>query len=134
MNDHQAIPKIMIILYVRNQRISKEFYCKVLKREPLVDVPGMTEFELGENILMGLMPNDGMARILGEKMPHPDTGYGIPRCELYLPVTDPDDGLRKLVEYGGKCISEGSLRNWGHHVAYGADPDEHIIAFAKDNP
>ncbi len=47
-------------------------------------VPGMTEFIISENLKLGLMPEVGIAKILFEKTPHPSTGNGIPRCELYI--------------------------------------------------
>ena len=35
-----------VILYVKNQQISREFYTKVLGMEPTLNVPGMTESQL----------------------------------------------------------------------------------------
>lgn len=71
---------IEFILYVSDQRLSKEFYSKVLQFKPSLDVSGMTEFTLAENIKLGLMPNDGIAKILTPKVPHPAEGSGIPGC------------------------------------------------------
>ena len=80
---------------------------------------------------MGIMPEDGIARIMGDAVPHPGTGNGIPRCELYLPVEDAEVSYGKLIQNGGKGISSPGKRSWGHIVAYGSDPDGHILAFAK---
>ncbi|MEA3392756.1 MAG: hypothetical protein U9Q91_07230, partial [Candidatus Marinimicrobia bacterium] len=71
---------IMFILYVTDQTKSKTFYQEVLQIEPSLDVPGMTEFKLENNVLLGLMPNDGIAQILGDTLPHPKKGAGIPGC------------------------------------------------------
>jgi hypothetical protein len=135
MSEHDSIslPKTMIILYVHDQAVSKTFYRNVLNHEPSLDVPGMTEFELTKDVLLGLMPNDGIAQLLGTKVPHPDSGTGIPRCEIYIPVSNPDECYYNLIQLGGTGISGGTHRNWGHYVAYGADPDGHVIAFAKQN-
>jgi len=121
----------MFILYVADQQRSREFYRRVLGREPVLDVPGMTEFKLTETSSLGLMPEDGIVQILGESLPHPRAGSGVPRAELYLPVDDPAQGLAALVAAGGREVSPAAERTWGDLAAYGADPDGHIIAFAR---
>ena len=120
-----------VILYVKNQQISREFYIKVLGVEPTLDVPGMTEFTIAENLKLGLMPEDSIAGILTTKAPHPATGSGIPRCELYVYTDDIEKKYKKAVEAGAKEISPIELRNWGDRAGYLADPDGHIIAFAE---
>lgn len=124
--------KMMIIIYVADQKRSKEFYLKLLGVEPILDVPGMTEFELFGNITLGIMPEKGIAKILGDKVQHPETGSGIPRFEMYLFVNDPTACYKRLMELGGKGISPIAKRSWGHHVSYGMDPDGHVIAFASE--
>jgi predicted enzyme related to lactoylglutathione lyase len=121
----------MIILYVADQQRSSKFYRSVLGKEPLLDVPGMTEFELNEKTLLGLMPEAGIEKILGDKVPAPSTGKGIPRCEIYLSVPDVKKAFENLIQNGGKIISPPEIRNWGHLAAYGSDPDGHVIAFAQ---
>lgn len=123
--------KDMIILYVSDPQKSRDFYKSILRKEPLLDVPGMTEFELNANTILGLMPEESIHRILGDEMPHPAIGTGIPRCELYLSVEVPEHEYENLLNSGGTAISAPQLRDWGHTTAYGADPDGHIIAFAK---
>jgi uncharacterized glyoxalase superfamily protein PhnB len=123
--------KVIFIVYVKNQSKSRDFYKAVLQSEPILDVPGMTEFLLSDSSLLGIMPEQGIASILGKSVPHPETGNGIPRCELYLFVDDPLEYYKRLVEAGGKRISEPELRSWGDIVSYGSDPDGHIVAFAK---
>ncbi len=120
-----------VILYVKNQQISREFYTKVLGMEPTLNVPGMTEFTIAENLKLGLMPEDSIAGILTPKAPHPATGSGIPRCELYVYTDDIEKKYKKAVEAGAKEIRPIELRNWGDRAGYLADPDGHIIAFAE---
>ncbi|MFL5753798.1 MAG: VOC family protein [Bacteroidia bacterium] len=121
----------MLILYVSAQQRSKDFYSAILGIKPLLDVPGMTEFKLSEGLLLGLMPEKGIAKIICPVMPEPSKGSGIPRCELYLFVTEPDRTLDLAVKNGAKLISQAKPRDWGDTVAYCADPDGHILAFAK---
>ena len=78
---------VEFILYVADQQVSKAFYSTVLAQDPSLDVPGMTEFEL-PGCKLGLMPGAGIARIISGPLPHPESGTGIPRCELYLLVDD----------------------------------------------
>ena len=131
MKGMAPMKKAMIILYVADQKQSKDFYRAILGAEPLLDVPGMTEFPLVEGASLGLMPEAGTASFLGDVLPAAETGKGIPRCELYLFVENPDESYRILVDAGGTTISEPRARPWGDVTAYGADPDGHVIAFAK---
>jgi len=120
-----------IILYVSDQKRSRDFYSAILLKEPSLDVPGMTEFALSNNLKLGLMPENGIAKILSDKTPHPSSGNGIPRCELYLKVSNPEDSYRLAVSLGAKEISMVQHRDWGDTAGYVADPDGHIIAFAS---
>lgn len=125
------IKHLEIVLYVSNQQTSSEFYQKLFRKEPDLNVPGMTEFKLSDNCRIGLMPNMGIAKILGDKVPHPDSGNGIPRCELYLCVEDIQKEFENAINAGAKLLSPIIDRNWGDKVCYFADPDGHIIAFAE---
>jgi uncharacterized glyoxalase superfamily protein PhnB len=122
--------KPIFILYVSSQEKSREFYTSVLGTLPVLDVPGMTEFNLSEQAVLGLMPESGIVRILGETVPDPKKGNGIPRCELYIYVDDPSLYYERAIHAGAIKISSAQQRNWGDIVAYCADPDGHIIAFA----
>lgn len=53
--------KLHVILYVRDQAASAAFYRAALAVSPRLDVPGMTEFEVGGAVL-GLMPEEGIVR------------------------------------------------------------------------
>lgn len=122
------------ILYVSDQDRSCKFYEKIFRKSPDLNVPGMTEFNISENCRLGLMPNDGIAKILGEKIPHPASGSGIPRCELYLHVKDIQLEYVNAVNNGAVIISAIAERPWGDTVCYFSDPDGHIIAFAEASP
>ncbi|MCF7802094.1 MAG: glyoxalase/bleomycin resistance/dioxygenase family protein [Candidatus Marinimicrobia bacterium] len=121
----------MTILYVANQPVSCDFYENILRQKPILNVPGMTEFQLTPTHSLGLMPNDGIACILGKTVPHPSTGNGIPRCELYLFVKNLSEWYKNAMHHGAKLVSPIERQDWGDRVAYFADPDGHIIAFAE---
>lgn len=119
------------ILYVANQSKSRDFYECVLNLAPTLDVPGMTEFQLQENVKLGLMPNNGIAKILEDKTSHPSSGDGVPRCELYLKVKNAQIFMDRSILVGGTLISPLKTRDWGDKVGYIADLDGHILAFAE---
>ncbi|RUT80169.1 VOC family protein [Ancylomarina longa] len=122
---------IEFILYVADQKKSTDFYQQLLNKEPSLNVPGMTEFEWNDFVKLGLMPEDGIAKILSEKMPHPGGGNGIPRCELYLKVADAEEYIQRGIQLGAKEISSLKNRDWGDKVGYISDLDGHIIALAE---
>ncbi len=117
------------VLYVRDQKISTAFYRGVLAAEPVLDVPGMTMFALGEGATLGLMPEAGIVRLL-EEMKDPALGSGIPRAELYLQVDDPAAHHARALAGGATELSPLLDRDWGDRAAYSADPDGHILALA----
>jgi catechol 2,3-dioxygenase-like lactoylglutathione lyase family enzyme len=119
-----------IILYVADRQKSRDFYSAVLHKNPDLDVPGMTEFNLTNSLKLGLMPESGIAKILSDKTPHPGTGNGIPRCELYILLDNVEEAYEAALKAGAKEISGIQDRDWGDKVGYVADPDGHIIAFA----
>lgn|SRR5690554_2449390 len=124
--------EIEFILYVANQEKSKIYYQQLLEITPSLDVPGMTEFKLIDGVKLGLMPENGIANILKDKVPHPKLGRGIPRCELYLKVANAEAYLKRGIRLGGKEISGLKSRDWGDQVGYISDLDGHIIAFAEN--
>lgn len=123
--------KSLFIVYVQDQARSRAFYETILGTKPVLDVPGMTEFALTSSSSLGIMPEEGIARLLGDGVPHPRTGNGIPRCELYLFVSDPAEHYDRLRKAGGKAISPPEPQSWGDLAAYGADPDGHVVAIAR---
>lgn len=126
-----SIQALEIILYVEDQPASRDFYTKLLREKPVLDVPGMTAFVLSDRCRLGLMPNKGIIKILADHTPDPASGNGIPRCELYLYVDDAEAEAIHAEAIGAKLISQVSDRDWGDKAGYFADPDGHIIAFAE---
>lgn len=118
------------ILYVEDQARSAAFYRRALGREPRLDVPGMTEFELDTGAVLGLMPERGIRALLGPALPDPALARGLPRAELYLTVGDPAAHHRRAIEAGARELSAPARRDWGDVAGYLLDPDGHVLAFA----
>ena len=118
------------ILYVADQTRSRDFYRVVFGVEPVLDVPGMTEFDVA-GASLGLMPVRGIKQLLGDAIKDPVDAQNIPRCELYLRVDDPKVYVTRAIAAGARELNPLQLREWGDEVVYLADPDSHVIAFAR---
>ena len=115
----------MFILYVSDQQAGRDFYSAVLGREPELDVPGMTEFKLVDGSSLGLMPEAGIRKLLGEAA----FGEGL-RAEVYLVVNDPRKYLQRAVAAGAQLLSECTNRDWGDLAGYCLDADGYVLGFA----
>jgi catechol 2,3-dioxygenase-like lactoylglutathione lyase family enzyme len=118
------------ILYVQDQKRSADFYRRVLSLDPQLDVPGMTEFKLSDKHILGLMPEAGIKRLLGDRLPDPRKGSGIPRAELYIRVQDPETMMKTAIDLGAKELDSIKPRDWGGRAGYILDFDGHVLAFA----
>lgn len=125
------INKLHVIFYVEDQDRSTSFYKNVLTIEPRLNVPGMTEFELFNGTVLGLMPGSGIKKLLGQKIKDPNKINGIPPAELYLLVDEPQKYFERALQHGAKGLSRLQLRDWGDEAAYCSDPDGYVLAFAK---
>jgi len=117
------------ILYVRDQAESAGYYGRVLQLQPILDVPGMTEFRLLDGSILGIMPVAGAMGLLG-----PATFSGptnAPKAELYLVVDDAQGHHQRALEQGATELSPMLERDWGHRAAYSVDHDGHVLAFAE---
>lgn len=119
------------ILYVRDQKSSTEFYAAVLNMAPSLDVPGMTEFQLSEDCILGLMPEAGIKKLLAPKLPDPSASNGCPRAEVYLIVDSAIEYYQRALAVGASNLSDVIARDWGHKVGYCLDKDGHVLAFAE---
>lgn len=114
-----------VILYVADPARARDFYAAVLGAVPSLDVPGMTEFDLG-GLTLGLMPMADIAELI----PGVIAGSGQ-RCELYLRRADAAETLARAVTAGAPLLSPLAERPWGEIVGYALDPDGHVLAIAQ---
>lgn len=124
--------KAHFILYVSDQKASARFYEEVLGAKPRLDAPGMTEFQLDGGCVLGLMPEAGIKRLLGARLPDPAQAAGTPRAELYLLTDDPAGFHKRALDSGAAELSPLARRDWGHEAAYSLDRDGHVLAFARE--
>lgn len=126
-----GVTGVEVILYVASQAASRAFYRVALDLEPVLDVPGMTSFELPGGVRLGLMPEEDAAELLGGSVPAPANARGVPRAELYLLVADLDGACGRLRSAGARELSPAAMRPWGDTAAYFTDPDGHVVAVAE---
>lgn len=124
------VQRAHLILFVRDQAASARFYAAALDLAPSLDVPGMTEFSLPGGAILGLMPEAGITRLLGESI-DPSRAQGVARAELYLIMDDVDRAWSRALAAGATAVSEPAPRNWGDRAGYLRDPDGHLLAFAS---
>ncbi len=117
------------ILYVSDQERSTKFYVETLGIQPRLNVPGMTEFELSETAVLGLMPYKSVNRLIGRSISwNKEAG---PKAEIYLIVDDPHSCHQRALAAGAVDLSPMQQRDWGHEAAYSIDLDGYVIAFAR---
>lgn len=119
------------ILYVSDQTASTGFYTNVLGLSPRLNVPGMTEFDLGNGAVLGLMPEVGVARLFDGRVNTGSRDECPSGAELYLIVDDAAAYNARAIENGAKELSPLTERDWGHRAAYSLDRDGHVLAFAE---
>lgn len=122
--------RVEFIFYVADQERAAGFYQAVLGMEPTLNVPGMTEFELGDSVVLGIMLASGIVSLLGNAIADPLSAAHAPRAELYLSVENPVEMVQRALDHGAKLLSPVTRRNWGDDAGYIADLDGHVIAFA----
>jgi catechol 2,3-dioxygenase-like lactoylglutathione lyase family enzyme len=127
---NQIVERVHLVLYVRDQAVSTQFYSRVLAQEPTLNVPNMTEFALPGGAVLGLMPEAAIKRLLGAALPDPTAARPASRAELYLLVGDPSAYHERALGAGARELSPLLSRDWGHRAAYSLDPDNHVLAFA----
>lgn len=121
---------IKTVFYVENLETSKLFYTTVLDQSPILDEPELVEFQLMRNFKLGLVPLKGIVHTLNLAVRHRPEGC-MPACEICLKHEDPEGCLVLFEAAGGKLIQPLKTMDWGEEVAYGLDPDGHMIAFSR---
>ncbi len=123
--------KALFVIYAADQKISRDFFARVLDQEPVLDVPGMTEFSLINGASLGIMPEAGIQRLLAGNLPEPAFTRGHLRAEIYLCVDNPEDCLKRAVEAGARLLSQCENRDWGDVAGYCLDRDGYVLGFGK---
>ncbi len=122
----------MTIIYVENQEKTKMFFQLLLNKHPMLDVPGITEFELLDGSILGIMPDTRLGKLFSDRFEKKDKKKSLPHIEFYFISNNADTLHKRALELGATEIREFSNMDWGHRVAYSINHDGHIFAFAEE--
>ena len=122
--------KTYFIIYVENFEKTKIFYEVLLDIKPIVDEPGMCEYELPNGATLGIMPNSSLEKLFGSDYIVNEKKKSTPKFELYFQVDDPEAFHKKAKQLGALELRKFKKMDWGDKVAYSINHDGHILAFA----
>jgi len=125
--------KTYFIIYVKNFDKSKIFYELLFNKKPIIDEPGMAEFELPGGAALGIMPDSSLEKLFGEDFKIEKNRKTLPQTELYFLVENALLLHNKAIQLGATEIRTFSKMDWGHKVAYSINHDGHILAFAEES-
>ena len=129
-----VIEQAHLILYVADQARAERFYSAVLGITAELSVPGMTEFRLSERCVLGLMPEQGIRRLLSRLASLARANEAESRelrAELYLHVLDVDAHHAHALAAGAIELDPPRPRSWGDRASYCLDLDGYVLAFAE---
>jgi predicted enzyme related to lactoylglutathione lyase len=105
------------------------FYEAAVGAKPRLDVGVYAELDLPDGPGVGVYQREGFAKNTGR--PSTPCGAGSTTgTELYFRVDDVDAALARALAAGAVMLSPTTARPWGETVAYVADPDRNVLAFA----
>lgn len=120
----------LTILAVSDLPRAARFYEEVFGWRRHVDVPVYVEFEIPEGPALGVYLRGGFARNTGRPAA-PGVPASTTSTELYFRVDDVEGAVRRALAAGAELLSPPVPRDWGDVVAYVADPDGNVLAFAR---
>jgi catechol 2,3-dioxygenase-like lactoylglutathione lyase family enzyme len=120
----------LIILAVSDLERSLGFYRRVFDWRQTVNTPGYVEFELPNDLRLGLYLREGFARNVGQTSLLVPEG-GLTSTEVYFQTDDLARLIARLDQAGARKLSPLALRDWGDEAAYFADPDGNVIVAAQ---
>ena len=107
--------QVEFILYVKDRQRSRDFYKVLLGLDPALDVPGMTEFDLG-GCKLGLMPEEG---------PVTRGTSGV----AYWGVTNADSAHARLLELG--ATPHEPIEDHGVRIGAVKDPYGNVLGIVE---
>jgi len=106
------------------------FYEAALGATPRLDVGVFAELDLPDGPAIGVYLRGGFERNTGRAATAPAAG-ATTSTELYFRVDDVAAALARALAAGAHLLSPAAPRPWGEVVAYAADPDGNVLAFAQ---
>ena len=110
--------KTYFIVYVEDQNKTKKFYELLFKKKPIVDEPGMTEFELPDGSILGIMPIESTKKLFGEDYYSKLSLKSLSKFELYFLVDNAKELHARAQQLGAIELRKFEEMDWGERVAY----------------
>ena len=123
--------KTLFIIYVEDIEKTKLFYEFLFNIKPIVDEPGMCEFELPDGSKLGIMPNSSLEKLFGKSFEKQKNRKALPHTEFYFVVENALHFHNRAMQLGASEIREFTKMDWGEKAAYSLNHDGHILAFAE---
>jgi lactoylglutathione lyase len=108
------------------------FYEAAVGARRRVDVGVYVELDLPDGPGVGVYQRDGFAKNTGRPNA-PCTAGSTTGTEIYFRVDDVDAAVSRALAAGAVMLSPAATRPWGETVAYVADPDGNVLAFARES-
>lgn len=118
------------ILAVDDVARAARFYVDALGAKPRVDVGVYAELDMPDGPAIGVYLRAGFERNTG-RAATPLAAGATSSTELYFRVDDVDAALARALAAGAQLLSPAAPRPWGEDVAYVADSDGNVLAFAR---
>lgn len=118
----------LVILAVEQLARSIAFY-RILGWKLQVETPVYCELESPNGMRLGLYDRRSFGNNIG-RVPAPIAGP-VATAELYFYAEDLDAMVTRACDAGATLLSSVADRPWGDRVAYVADPDGFVVAFAS---
>ena len=123
--------KTYFIIYVEDLEKTKIFYELLFSIKPIIEEPGMCEFELLDGSTLGIMPNTSLEKLFGKNFEKQKRKKALPSTEFYFILENPLHYHNRALQLGASEIREFAKMDWGDKVAYSINHDGHILAFAE---
>jgi len=120
----------LTILAVSDLERAKRFYAAAFGWPRTVEVPVYVEHELPGGMRLGLYERTAFGANTGQ-VPAPIAAGALAPTELYFYADDVPAAMARLVAAGARELSPLSLRPWGDHAAYFADPEGNVLVVAR---
>jgi len=124
--------KTYFIIYVEDFAKTKIFYELLFNIKPVIDDPGMCEYQLSDGSTLGIMPNSSLEKLFGKIFEKQKNRKSLPHTEFYFIVEDALQFHNRAIQLGASEIRAFEKMDWGHKVAYSINHDGHILAFAEE--
>lgn len=118
------------IFAVDDVQRSVRFYETVFGARPRVDAGVYAELDMPDGPAIGLYQRAGFATNTARPVTRPAAGETA-GAELYFRVDDVDACVERALAAGAALLLPAAQRPWGEVVAYVADPDGFVLAFAR---